>query len=116
MTVYYLNGSNQGGQTTTGPGQTVAMTLQIVGGAVNPPTQTFQAVATTTSGNVTATVQPQGSNDGVNWVNVGSGITIASGASPQIGSEVSNATFQYYRGNVTALTGTGASVTTTLAV
>lgn len=115
MTVYYLNGSAQVGQTVTGVGQTIPMQNQISGGFVNPPTQSFMAVVTGT-GSVSATIQPQGSNDGVSWASIGSGITIASGASPQIGTEISNVTYQYYRSNVTALTGTGASVTTTMAV
>lgn len=115
MTVYYLNGSAQVGQSTTGPGQVVSMQNQLVGGYVNPPTQSFLAVVSGT-GTVSATVQPQGSNDAVNWVNVGSGMTIASGASPQIGTEVSNVTYQFYRSNVTAISGTSATVTTTMAV
>lgn len=115
MTVYYLNGSAQVGQSVTGPGQTVAMQNQLVGGYVNPPEQSFLSVVTGT-GSVSATVQPQGSNDGNTWVSVGTAITIASGASPQSGTAITSATYQYYRANVTALTGTGAAVTTTMAV
>jgi len=112
MTVYVLNSN----QTVTGQGQTVPMQNQMVGGAVNPPTQTFQVVATTTSGNVAATVQPVGSNDGVHWINLGTAITLASGASPQTGSVIDNSTYQYFAANVTVITGTGAQVTTLMAV
>lgn len=111
MTVYVLNKT----QTVTGPGQIVPMTAQANGGWYNPPTQTFQAVVTGT-GSVSATVQLNGSNDGVNWTAIGSGITITSGTSPQNGAQVSNTTYQYYQANITALTGTSASVTTTMAV
>ena len=116
MTVYYLNGSPQLGQATTGVGQIVPMVDKATGSFNNPPFQTFQVVATTTAGNVTATVQPEGSNDGVNWVPIGSAIAITSGASPQTSSAVANTTYQYYQANVTALTGTGAAVTTTMGV
>jgi len=82
----------------------------------NPQTQTFEVVATTTSGNVTATVQVYASNDGVNWVAYGSPITIASGASPQIGSGTGASPWQWYTALVSALTGTGAQCTVTMGV
>lgn len=75
---------------------------------INPQTQTFMVVATTTSGNVTATVQIYASNDGVNWVAYGSAITIASGASPQIGNANGSQPWQFYTALVSSLTGVGA--------
>lgn len=112
MTVFVLNSN----QTVIGQGQTVPMSSFTANGGPNPPTQTIQVVATTTSGNVTATVQPLGSNDGANWVNLGTAITIASGASPQTAAAITNSTYQYFAANVTALTGTGAKVTTNMAI
>ena len=115
MTVFYLNGSATSGQATTGVGQVVPMSIQAVNGGPNPPTQTVAALVTGT-GNVSATLQLQGSNDAVNWQNAGTPITIASGASPQLGNVIVNSTWQFFRGNVTALTGTSAGVTVTMAV
>jgi hypothetical protein len=111
MTVYVLNNN----QASTGVGPSAPQTNQSSAAPINPPTQTFVAVVSGT-GAVSATVQPQGSNDGQTWINLGSGITIASGASPQAGSQIVNSTFQYFRANVTALSGTGAVVNTTMAV
>ena len=116
MTVFYLNGSAQEGQAITGPGQVVPMTIQSTSGTgPNPPTQTV-AVVVSGTGNVSATVQLQGSNDDINWQNAGTAITIASGASPQLGNTIVNSTWQFFRGNITALTGTNASATVTMAL
>lgn len=110
MTVYVLNSA----QKATGQGQTVKP--DPIGNMPTPPYQTVQVVATTTTGNVTATVQVLGSNDGVNFSSLGTAVTIASGASPQVGSVVLNSTYKHYAANVTALTGTGAAVTTLMSL
>lgn len=83
---------------------------------INPQTQTFHAVVSGTSGNVSATVQPYVSNDGVNWTAYGSPITIASGATPQQGIANGAAPWQFYTALVSALTGTGAQCTVTMGV
>lgn len=83
---------------------------------INPQTQTFQAVATASSGNVSATVQVYASNDGVNWTPYGSVITIASGATPQQGVSTGAAPWQFYTALVSAITGTNAQVTVTMGV
>lgn len=78
-----------------------------VGGPIN---QAFHVVVTGT-GSVSATVQTIASNDGVNWFNYGTAITVASGASPQQGNSVSpQSPFAYYSAIVTAITGTNAAV------
>lgn len=110
MTVYVLNSA----QTATGQGQTVQPGP--VGNIPSPPYQTVQVVASTTTGNVSATVQVLGSNDGVNWSSLGTAVTIASGVSPQIGSVVLNSTYKFYAANVTAITGTGSAVTTLMSL
>ena len=78
---------------------------------------TVTGVATATSGNVSASFQLEGSNDGVNWFIVGAAQVIASGASPQLASFV-RIQFSYaqYRINCTALTGTGALLVTSTSV
>jgi hypothetical protein len=115
MSVYYLNGSNQGGQTVTGVGQVVPEVGKATGSLSNPPYQTFQAVVTGT-GTVSGSVTIQGSNDGINWTNIGSALAVASGTAPQNASVVTNTTYQYFQANVTALTGTGAGCTVTMGV
>ena len=83
---------------------------------INPQTQTFQVVATATTGNVSATVQIYASNDGVNWTVYGSAITIASGASPQQGVANGAQPWQFYTAFVSAISGTGAQVIVTMGV
>jgi hypothetical protein len=78
---------------------------------------TVTAVITATSGNCSADVQLQGSNDGSNWHNVGNVLTIASGASPNIGSVTRvQLAFAQYRTNVANLTGTGAQCVTHISI
>jgi hypothetical protein len=81
----------------------------------NAQNQTFQVVVTGTSGNVSATVQPIVSNDGVNWSNYGSAIATGIGTSPQQGIGPGAQAWQYFSAYVTAISGTGASVTCTMA-
>lgn len=78
---------------------------------------TMTAVATCTSGSVSASVQVEGSNDGATWFSVGAALNISSGASPQSAAIV-RVQFSYaqYRANCTALTGTGAQLVTAIAV
>lgn len=83
-------------------------------GSVQPPTnQTFHVVETG-SGNVTATVQIFVSNDGQNFIAYGSAISIASAAAPQQASSTGTAAWAYYTAQVTAISGTSASVTVTM--
>lgn len=86
--------------------------------AKTSPYTSFQVIATTTAGNVTATVQIQVSNDDsyVNWLNYGTAITIVSGASPQTGgfplvaADMGAAVpWRWVRAVVSNLTGTGAA-------
>lgn len=83
---------------------------------INPQAQTFHVVVTTQSGNGSATVQPIVSNDGQNWSAYGSAIVVASGASPA--QEIGNGSqpWEHYSAYVTAISGTGASVTCTMGV
>ena len=69
----------------------------------------LQATVTGT-GAVTATVAIQVSMDNVNWLTAGT-ITLSGTTSASDGFVLSAAPWQYIRSNVTALTGTGASVT-----
>lgn len=72
---------------------------------------TFHAIANGTSGAFSATVKVQVSNDGTNWEDA---ITFSlSGTAPTADSagDNINAPWKYVRGNVTAISGTGANVT-----
>lgn len=97
-------------------GQSQAVNPSAGQAPTNPQTQTFQAVATASTGNVSATVQIYASNDGGNWVPYGSAITIASGATPQQGVSNGAQPWQYYTALVSALSGTNAQVTVTMGV
>ena len=70
----------------------------------------FQAVGTTTASTGAATVKIEVSDDGTNYITLGT-ITLTLGtAATSDGFAVSN-TWEYFRANVTAISGTGASVT-----
>lgn len=94
------------GVTTTGAGTTY--------GPWWSGERSFQAVVTGT-GTVTATVKIECSNDPTTqgWATLGT-ITL-SGTTTSTDGFVSNGAWAYYRGNVTALTGTGATVYVTTA-
>ena len=78
---------------------------------------TVTGVATTTSGNVSASFQLEGSNDGLNWFIVGAAQAISSAASPQTASFVRvQFSYAHYRIYCTALTGTGAQLVTSISV
>lgn len=82
--------------------------------AAGQPTQitganhTFQGIVTGT-GAVTATVLIQCSNDGTNWLTLGT-LTL-SGTTTATDGFASAAPWAFVRANVTARTGTGAAVT-----
>ena len=68
---------------------------------------TFQSVATTTAGNVVATVNIYGSNDGVYWAATALGtITLTSGASPESDGFTTVAPWKWIKAVVSALSGT----------
>ena len=75
--------------------------------------RTFQATVAGT-GAVSATVKVQVSNDNVNWIDLGT-ITL-SGTTSATDGFASNAPWAYVRGNVTAISGTGAAVTLAMGV
>jgi hypothetical protein len=69
----------------------------------------FQAVGTTSTSTGAATVLIQVSNDGVNFFTLGT-ITLTLGtAATSDGFAVAN-TYEYYRANLSAVSGTGATV------
>lgn len=90
--------------TTTGPSLSVF---------VNLPERTFQAVVSGT-GAVSATVDIEVSNDNINFMVMG---TISlSGTDTNTDGFAANAKWNYVRANLTAISGTGASVTVVLGV
>lgn len=71
--------------------------------------RTFQAYGTTSSGAGAATIKIQVSNDNSNWLDLGTiSLTLATTASSD--GFASSAKWQFVRANVTAISGTGASV------
>ena len=89
------------------------------GGAWNPrdtsaiatyTQHSFQAVGNTSASTGAATILIQVSNDGVNYITLGT-ITLTLGTSvTSDGFAVANS-YEYYRANVSAISGTGAQVT-----
>lgn len=93
--------------TATGAGTA----LDIVGRS----TQTFQAVGQTASGAGSATIKIQVSNNGTNWLDLGT-ITLTLGTSAASDGFAAYAPWAYVRANITAISGTGAAVTVTVGV
>lgn len=71
--------------------------------------RTVQVSGKTTSGTGAATVNIEVSNDGNNWLNLGT-ITLTIGTTETSDGFAFDATWAYVRGNVTSISGTGASV------
>lgn len=71
--------------------------------------KTFQAAGTTSSGSGSASIAVQGSNDGSNWDTIGT-ITLTLGTASTSDSFTSDDRYEVVRGNVTAISGTGAAV------
>lgn len=69
--------------------------------------RTFQGLGSTTSGVGTAVIVVQGSNDNVNFITLGT-ITLTLGTAVTSDGFASDARWNYVRGNVTSITGTGA--------
>ena len=70
----------------------------------------FQAVGKTSASTGAATVVIEVSNDGTNYITLGT-ITLVLGTSATSDGFACSNTWEYYRANVTAISGTGASVT-----
>jgi hypothetical protein len=74
--------------------------------------KTFQASGTTTAGAGSATILVQGSNDDTNYDTIGT-ITLTLATTTGSDSFKSADRYKYVRGNVTAISGTGAAVSLT---
>lgn len=74
-----------------------------------PGTKTFQADGTTSAGAGAATILVQGSLDNVNFDTIGT-ITLTLATTTSSDSFTSNDRYKYHRGNVSAISGTNASV------
>lgn len=75
---------------------------------------TFQAVGATSSGAGSATIKIQISNDGTNWLDLGT-ITLTLATTTSSDGFASYASWAFVRANVTAISGTDAAVTITMA-
>ena len=71
--------------------------------------RSFQAVGSTSAGAGTADVKVQGSNDGVNWLDIAT-ISLVLGVTEVSDGQTYDNTWGFIRGNVTTLTGTNAAV------
>lgn len=92
-----------------------AVTVTGAGTAAQPvgTDKTFHASGTTSSGSGAATVLVQVSNDNTNWLTLGTiGLTLGTAATSD--GFASRARWKYVRGNVTAISGTTATVTLTM--
>jgi len=85
--------------TTTGAGSTA--------GPTTSSRKTIQATVTGT-GAVSATIQVQVSNDSSNWLELGE--IVLSGTNSDTDGFATEAPWAYYRGYVSAISGTGATV------
>lgn len=84
-------------------------------GPFDSPNMTFQAAGTVSTSTGAATVKIQVSNDGTNWLDLGT-ITLTLGTVATADGFASYAAWAYVRANVTVISGTNASVTVTMAV
>lgn len=76
--------------------------------------RTFFAVGTVTAGAGSATILIQASNDNSNWILLDTiSLQIASSASAGIGAYIDTSAWKYIRANVSAISGTDATVTVT---
>jgi hypothetical protein len=71
--------------------------------------RTFQAVGRTTAGAGGVDADVEGSNDGINWIDLGT-ITLVLSTTDSTDGFASDAAWRYVRANVTSISGTGASV------
>ncbi len=94
------------GKTTTGAGDWKYK---------DSPYAAFQAIVTGT-GAVTATVDIEMSNDGVNVVDTAAGTITLSGTTSHSDGFTTNSPWKYVRANVTAISGTNASVEVLMSV
>ena len=93
------------------------VTTTSTGGAVykDSPYSTFQAIVVGT-GAVTATVVFDVSNDSVNWCTTVLGTITLSGTTSSSDGFTTTAPWKYVRARVTAISGTGATVTANIGI
>ena len=79
------------------------------------PYSTFQAYGTTSAGAGAATILIQGSNDKTNWVTIGT-ISLTLSTSSSTDAFANQSTFKWVRSNVSAISGTDATVSVIMGV
>ena len=99
--------------TSTGAGSPIQLPSSI--GGVPTSRLSFQAYGTTSSGSGTAVISVQVSNDGSNWLSLGT-ISLTLGTSSTSDGFVDDAPWAFVRGNITTLTGTTATVSLVMGV
>lgn len=91
------------------PGTGAIATGAQTGTYKDSPKATYQATVSGT-GAVTATVLIEVSNDGTNWCSTALGTISLSGTTSATDGMTSDAPWKYHRANITAISGTGATV------
>lgn len=94
--------------TTTGAGSSSQLPSSVSAG--QSAKATFQGVGSTSSGAGSATIIVQVSNDDTNWLTAGT-ITLTLSTTASSDGFVMDAPWAFVRGNVTAISGTGAAAT-----
>ena len=79
------------------------------GSSLSNVNQVMECSGTTGSGTGAATIKLQGSNDGTNWIDIAT-CSLTLGTSVTASSVTNTANWYWYRVNVTAISGTSASV------
>jgi hypothetical protein len=100
----------QSAATTTATGTGVGMATN---NRISESLRTFQSTGTTSAGSGAATVLIEVSNDNVVWLTLGT-ITLTLGTSATSDGFASNAPWGNVRARVSSISGTNASVTTTM--
>ena len=95
---------------TTGAG---ASLQNPTGGVANLANRTFQASGSVSASTGAATIKIQVSNDGDNWIDLGT-ITLTLGTAVTSDGLAAFAKWAWVRANVTAISGTNAEVTVTV--
>lgn len=93
--------------TTTGVKEVIAGPSD---GTMDTDNRTFQVVGQTTAGAGSVTVAIEVSNNGVNYIALPSPITLTLSTAAATDGTVIQGAWAYVRANVTAISGTGASV------
>lgn len=104
-----------GAQTTTGPGAPIEMIRLASESGISRGKMTFQAKGSTSASTGAASIAVQVSNDGTNWLTLGT-ISLSLSTTETSDGFSSDAPWAFVRGNVLSISGTGAAVSLLMGV